>query len=210
MNAEKAYRELLSLLSQTLIAIGFECSGEIFRMREDCNIAVIAFQKSRLSGPLSVQFTINTGVFCNRIRRILEGSENSVPDIEECQLRQRIGFLLPDKSDKWWNIASTTDLAGLQNELELVLIDVGIPFLKRFLNDNNLCHLWISGSSPGLTEFERLINVSTLTIATGKKEEFLVLCDLIRTVSSGKPWARSAEAHIQKLRSFWMKKGVTH
>lgn len=121
----------------------------------DGNVAVIEFQKSSKSSADAILFTINVGIICGRL---LE-AERSLPKkvgIVDAHIRQRIGMLLSDRSDKWWAIEPRSDARSLAEEISRLIERDVVPYLDRYLDDKALVALWESGQSPGLTEIQRL------------------------------------------------------
>ena len=112
---------------------------------------------------------------------------------------QRLGHLLPEHRDIWWSIDADTSLEDLGQEIQRTLIELAIPELERYMCDEALRDLWLSGISPGLTDFQRLMNVSVLLKMLGPEDALPTVLEDLRRVSAGKPSAAVAEVHIQRL-----------
>jgi hypothetical protein len=83
----------------------------------------------------------------------------------DAHLRERIGMLLPERPDKWWQIGSETDADALVSEVSRLIFEEAVPYLERYLETGALAKLWETGKSPGLTETQRmryLARVNTL------------------------------------------------
>lgn len=154
---------------------------------------MVAFQRSRSSSGETLQFTVNLGVFCNRIFAILNNAELATPGMEDCHLWERIGLFLPSKSDKWWSVDGTTDAAVVVTEMWTVLEKAGLPYLLHYLKDENLRDLWLAGGSPGLTEMQRWMNLSALCKTAGWGDCFRTACDQLRAITKGKSSSAAAE-----------------
>jgi len=76
-------------------------------------------------------------------------------DVTDAHLRLRLGWLLPDPGDKWWELTLETDVGLLAKELAELLVTKAIPYLEGFLSTDVLIELWESGRSPGLTDVQR-------------------------------------------------------
>ncbi|MPS29666.1 MAG: DUF4304 domain-containing protein [Alcaligenaceae bacterium] len=149
------YDDVMASCTQTLRTVGYVRRGSSLRKEMDGNVAVIEFQKSSKSSADVILFTINVGIICGRL---LE-AERSLPKkvgIVDAHIRQRIGMLLPDRSDKWWTIEPRSDAGSLVEEISRLIERDVVPYLDRYLDDKALVALWESGQSPGLTEIQRL------------------------------------------------------
>ena len=71
-------------------------------------------------------------------------------------LRERIGWLTPERMDKWWDISEDTDVEALASEISGLVAEKGAPYLLQYADKDSLIALWESGRSPGLTETQRL------------------------------------------------------
>src|SRR2546422_4950306 len=116
--ADSLQRILSSQISPFLRAKGFRRKGRTFHKWVGNNCQVVNFQGSVSSDRLHHRFTINVSVFYSELYRSWTGTD-SIPEFPtepECQWRQRIGNLLPEHRDKWWEIAldDTTDVLGAE------------------------------------------------------------------------------------------------
>jgi len=141
--------------AQMVSGLGFFRRGATLRKISDGNAAIIEFQKSSKSGHHDLLFTVNLGIVCGEL------IEEDQPPLARAgsinaHLRQRIGMLLPDRSDKWWQIAQGTDKGSLVTEVSSLIFYEAAPYLERHLDTNALVALWESGKSPGLTETQRM------------------------------------------------------
>lgn len=64
-------------------------------------------------------------------------------------------------------IQTAEPLDFLVNELKGCLVQAAIPAVEQHLADEQLCSEWLSGKSPGLTDIQRLVNLSVLLKAAG-------------------------------------------
>ena len=101
---------------------------------------------------------MNLGVW---LPTLAGGSEK--PDIWSAHWRQRIGTLMPDRADRWWDVASETEGGTVAMELNAALKDYGFPALQAVSTTSALVQLWRSGQSPGLTERQRERFLARLT-----------------------------------------------
>jgi hypothetical protein len=135
---------------------------------------LLDFQKSRNSTNSEKIFTINLGVCSGELLQFFSPDLlNKKPSIEVCHWRERIGFLLPEHQDKWWTIRTAESLNILFSELEEIIIHIAIPAIKLHLSDEQLSNEWLSGKSPGLTDTQRLVNLSVLLRSIGDIDSLL-------------------------------------
>lgn len=159
---QENFERLLASLGESLKLIGFARKGYAFKVFSTDNCGIIEFQKSDKSSRDKIIFTINLGVVYGRL---LESSFNlAKAGIVDCQLRQRIGKLLPDRPDKWWEVTGSSDLGSLTSEIAELLLGKGTPFIQTYLDISAIVALWKSGQAPGLTALQRdqfLSNLAT-------------------------------------------------
>lgn len=200
MKPTDTYTHLLTELGALLRASGFTRSGNRFHMRPDKNWGLIAFQKSRKSNAQEILFTVNLGICSHELTRFFSAERlDKRPSIEDCQWRERIGFLLPERQDRWWRIQTGDPLEPLVAELRHGLVRVAIPSIEMHLSDEQLCKEWSSGTSPGLTDIQRLVNLSVLQVAAGMDEALNDTIAEMERQSAGEPTAAMVRHHLSKL-----------
>jgi len=174
---------LLERIAAFLRQPGFSKRGHIFVCVSAGNWAVIEYQKSQKSSAEAVVFTANVGVVSQRLARFFSSpmEPKKPPASSEWHWRQRLGFLLPQRQDIWWTLTPNT-LAEVSREIEDAL-GVALPAVEGYLQDESLRDLWLSGSSPGLTEVQRLKNLAVLLKAVGPEDRLDPILDELRRVS---------------------------
>lgn len=197
--ASNIYKDLIKGISQSLKSEGFSRKGQSFYTKHEENWGVINFQKSTSGNEKSVVFTVNLGIASGRLFRFSGKLIEDRPLIEDCHWRQRLGFLLPEKKDVWWTIVVTTLLDRLVKDMENLLCQYGIPEIEKNIRDETLRDLWLTGKSPGLTNFERLKNLSVLIKAIGPTDLLNSVLEELKHISEGQPFATTARYHIQRL-----------
>jgi hypothetical protein len=78
--------------------------GQTFFRREDGNWGLINLQKSTSSTRQLIRFTVNVGIFSERIGSAYRAPSGGPPRERLCHYRERIGYLLPVRQDYWWTI----------------------------------------------------------------------------------------------------------
>lgn len=200
MKASETYKKMIKDISTLFKDRGFSRAHNCFYLQQGNNWGLMEFQKSGKSTPDEILFTINMGVCSGKLYEFFS-SKSLVrkPTIQACQWRERIGFVLPDRQDKWWLIRSTDPLPPLMNELKDCLGRVGIPIIEQYLSDEKLCDEWSSGKSPGLTDIQRLVNLSVLLNASGAYSTLREVVRELEDKSAGRPTASLVRQHLKKL-----------
>ena len=145
---------VLNAVEEALKSEGFIRNGPMFRLLAHGNCAIVDFQKSDKSSAEKLLFTINLGIVYGDLVGTRLGDIEKA-DVIDAHLRQRIGILLPERPDKWWDVSASTDELLLAQEVTNLLLTEGIPYLKRYLRTEDIIALWESGRSPGLTAAQR-------------------------------------------------------
>lgn len=200
MQPADAFKEILKRNALALRAYGFSRSGSTFYLRKAGNWGVINFQKSKDSSVDNIVFTVNLGIASTRLLAFFSHIRPDMkPSVWDCHWRERLGYLLPEHSDIWWTINSTTPVDELGQEIQGYVVNLGVPELEKYISDEALRDLWLSGRAPGLTDFQRLMYVSVLLKALGPLDRLDSVLEELQRISVGKPSAMTAEIHIQRL-----------
>jgi len=158
---EEIFEDLLKAAGESLKPLGYIQRGPVFRLLTHGNCGVVEFQRSDKSSDEKLVFTVNLGVACGEL---LDAGQASAPKarIIDAHLRQRIGMLLTDRPDKWWEVTASTDRVSLVHEVVELLVKKVAPYVENHLATKALIALWESGQSPGLTAFQRTRFLSKL------------------------------------------------
>ena len=97
--------------------------------------------------------TVNLGIFSSTIATKVGNTRK--PNILDAHWRERVGFLLDEPTDKWWEISSEQEAIEATEELSEILRKSALPKFQTLSSSENLKRLWETGEAPGLTEFER-------------------------------------------------------
>lgn len=200
MRASELYKELIKEIGRLLKAKGFSRKGNCFYLQHGYNWGLLDFQKSRKSTADEVSFTINLGVCSGRLLEFFsQHSLERKPSIGACQWRERVGFLLPQCRDKWWIVRDIEPPGSLMDELKGCLVGVAIPAIEQHLSDEQLCDEWSSGRSPGLTDIQRLVNLSVLLKVSGAGSALRDVLNELEVKAAGKPTASMVKQHLRNL-----------
>ena len=106
------------------------------------NWQVVNLQKSAWSDRDSAKFTVNLAVALDRLRDGLhDWGEGKRPPHARCHLQERLGFLLRDDEDVWWDIDPHTDVASLADTVNTALEQYAFPWLEARSTDDALLAL---------------------------------------------------------------------
>jgi len=145
------FKNVVRTVASRLSVQGFAQRGLALHKNVGSNVAIIEFQLSDKTSKECVVFTVNLAIVCGE----LSGTAPRDARIMGAHLRQRLGFLLPQQADKWWEITAQTNVLALADELSRKLEEFGVPYLDEYLDSRTLIALWESGKSPGLTAVQR-------------------------------------------------------
>ena len=120
----------IELLRPAMKQQGYAKSGRTWRRRrEDC-VQVVDVQASPWNSGEAGSFTVNLGVYFPAVAELVgEPPVQSAPSEMYCQLRERIGFLMPASSDFWWEVRPGLPLLEVADELLAAVSTLGIPWL---------------------------------------------------------------------------------
>jgi len=106
-------------VAPALEAAGFRKQARTFRRASGDAIHVVNVQGSTRNMGAEGRFTLILGIYFASVAALLTSPEavSDAPAEMDCQLRQRIGPLMPGRQDHWWSIDATTDLAALGAEV---------------------------------------------------------------------------------------------
>jgi hypothetical protein len=207
MDIAPAFKGLLDkTLAPTLKQHGFSQSGRTFYLRREGNWGLVNFQKSTKSSAERIVFAVNLGIASSRLleffppRRLRVSGLAAKPQIWDCHWQMRLGSLVADQKDIWWTVEANTRLEQLGLEIDGYIRNLAIPELSKYIRDEALRDLWLSGHAPGLTEFMRLMNLSVLLKTLGPLNLLEPTLNELWRVAEGKPIASVAEIHMQRLK----------
>jgi len=120
-------------LAQALRADGFRADKRTFRRRVEHAVMVVNIQASQSNSGAFASFTMNLGVYYPWIDEIVGDSPNEAPKEYHCQLRCRIGKLLPSSptGDHWWHLGPTTTGLDVAPSVERAYREHGRAWLEQ-------------------------------------------------------------------------------
>lgn len=201
MEPQKLFNEMLStIIRPSLKQQGFTKTRQSFYYPREGNWGIINFQKSTRSSSAEVIFTVNVGIASNRLLTFLATIDaNKRPDILDTQWQERLGRLLPENDDLWWTIDSGTNIDELGQYLLENILNYALPAIHQYIRDESLCALWLTGKSPSLTNFQRLLYLTRLLKEFGPAELLETTIAALQKESAGQPCAITAVIYLDKL-----------
>jgi hypothetical protein len=163
---DRAFDGVVKTTAEQLKKLGFKRKGLIFRLFTDDNCGFVGFQRSTTNTKDRIKFTVNTGVICGELLDV--GPSGLLKaNIWDAHVHVRIGSLLPEGDDKWWEIVSATDSDNLSQEIPGLILKHAVPYINLYLRTDSIISLWESGRCPGLTDFQRVNHLSRLRARRG-------------------------------------------
>lgn len=200
MSGSNAFTHLLKEIGALLGRQGFVRAKHAFWISQSKNFALIDVQRSAKSTRERVVFTLNLGVWSDRIAGFMPSSSKAQPPaITECHWRERIGFLLPKREDEWWSITQVDDVEVVKRELAPALENVVIPVVLAHIGDEALRDEWLCGEAPGLTDMQRLMYLSIMLKEIGPHDALESVIAELKQQTEGKPAEATVHRHLQKL-----------
>ncbi|WP_309386688.1 DUF4304 domain-containing protein [Cerasicoccus frondis] len=96
---------------------------------------VVNFQSSMWNSPESARFTVNLMLVLPYFHEIWTSKpfpKNPGSAAPVC--RFRIGLLMPERKDYWWEVDLETDAEQVGNEVTELIASIGLPYLEKATN----------------------------------------------------------------------------
>ncbi len=195
----ETYKNILDRVGNFLKHHNYGKKGNTFYRFEKNNWMLINFQKSVSSSPRKVLFTINVGICSTALRKTLnEIPQNVKPIIDDCHWQKRIGYIMAQKQDIWWEVNNNADIEGLANNILLIIDTFVFPEIEQYVSDESLEKEWLNERMAGLTDLQRYIYLTTL-LKLNNKNELLVVVEKMKAFSKGKSFEYTIYEHIKEL-----------
>lgn len=163
-------QEVIALGPQPLLkALGFRKSGRHFFSTETDATCHINFQSSQWNAPDRSIFTVNVWTYLPAIA-LAHGDilieEPAKQRFGHCGIR--LGFLLTECCDRWWEISSSADVPPTADEVRLAIEEFAIPYLRRASTLQGVAEL--NGHLPGHRDLPAPYKVTALRLL-GREQE---------------------------------------
>jgi len=122
------YKALLGRARELLFPLGYRKKGNTFCRASGVSTQVVNFQRSqwRVDRTEPVSFTVNLGVYLHL------GDDAPKHKVEyECHWRLRIGHLMPDDRDRWWDIGGRHSVETVWKQIQPVFEEAVVPLLDK-------------------------------------------------------------------------------
>lgn len=149
MSSEAHKKQIGSAVAGAIVPLGFRRRGLVFTRQLGEVTHIVSLQSSTSSTALLLKLTVNLGVWVSSLAEV-----GSKPDLWSAHWRERLGFLMPQRIDYWWEISSDQDAERATTEIVEAIQTHAIPQLDQLSTKNSLVELWRAGRSPGLTAFQ--------------------------------------------------------
>jgi len=202
MKTDDAFKRLLKGADPILKVEGFRRKGLNFMKELDRICLIVNFQKSRDTGEDGVKFTINLGVFAQTLNKYSWNVPVTAPSIWNCPVLVRIGDLLPEKQDKWWEIGFDDVSTEIETEVVGALKTVCVSFLNGFTSDEDIRKYFWKLVRKGEALYPMVLNLCALEAELGSKKEFLEALQVVKStaVQVGVP-SSAMEIQIKELKT---------
>lgn len=157
----KKFKDLTSRLNIFFSDHGFKKNNQTFYRKNKETLLLVNIQKSNRKTNESLKFTFNIGICSNSLMTFFEG-EDALPEPSECHWLKRIGEFLPQKDDLWFAVSEDTISQELLVSIKNIFEKNVFPDINTRLNDDALLNQWLNKESPGITEFQRLLNLTAI------------------------------------------------
>jgi len=101
----------------------------------------------------------------------------------------RLGFLMPDRTDRWWQVTANDDSNLVGAEVVAALRDYGLPFFERLLTLEQLAH-WVreAFAESRVIPAQRPLILAILAVEKGDAAEASSLLRAAIAESRGEPF----------------------
>ena len=149
MSFEAHKKQIGLAIASALLPLGFRRKGLVFTRQLGEVTHILSLQSSTSSTASVLKLTVNLGVWVSSLAQA-----GSKPDLWSAHWQERLGFLMPQRIDYWWEISSDRDAERATREIVEAIQMHAVPQLEQLASKNALVALWRTGRSPGLTAFQ--------------------------------------------------------
>jgi hypothetical protein len=195
----KLLEQLLSeWVTPVLKERGFRKVGLSYEKDEAEAIVVVGYQRSRDRGDCD-RFTVNLAVASKRVFSFEDHRTSKRTPVELCHWRMRLGRTLEESADTWWELCSAADVSAVGQEQQALLKTKALPILRKTASDEALREQWKKGKAPGLTELERLMNLSVLLSGPEHRDEQRAVIAELKDLAGRKGFGGRVAVHLEDL-----------
>lgn len=155
-------RRVLREMELSLRPVHFRRRRASFCREHPDILHLIGFQRSQNSTRDRLIFSINIGVFSKLLAEKVGGPE-SPSSTWDCHWESRLGFLMPEETDRWWECSTDHDAEASAGEVIAAIADYALPLLEAIKSNDDMRRALESGQLSGLTITERKMYLDVLT-----------------------------------------------
>jgi hypothetical protein len=203
--ASAQLRLLKRCLANRLASLAVAERGDLIWWKLNDTVVILETQKDRYSpkeGPF--RFTINVGISIDVLRAFEEADSGlpagDPPSSKHWHWNARLGRLLPDKDDRWWSIENEESINSTCEEIASDFFEHALPIIRAAASSEALLEIWRKDRGPGLTEYQRRLNLAKLLTALARNVEAIEAVDALEQASQGSSWKASAAYDVRELR----------
>jgi len=161
MQPAEAAQVILAAIYERLKPRSFKKKGrELFRVLGDV-VHIVGLQGSQKNVQSCASFTVNIAILLPSLipADVREFRERS---IAHAHWKARLGYLCPERTDRWWSAEDINAARVVGSELASLIEAHALPEFERFQNSRSLLEFWRSGKCMGITEFQRKTFIAEL------------------------------------------------
>jgi hypothetical protein len=136
-------------MSAVLRPAGFRKRGSVFHRTRADVAHLVSLQSSVSSTADACRVTVNLAVWLPRLYPTRSADVWSAP------WNQRLGFLMPEADDRWWQVDSDASADAASVQIRDGLSRLALPVFDSLSSEQALLDLWRSGKSPGIAAAHR-------------------------------------------------------
>lgn len=119
-------------LAAALKADGYKKRSRTFYRAAAGTTRVVNVQSSQSNVGDTGKFTLNLGVYFPEVERVAQNDSTlEYPAESQCSLRERIGMILPARTDRWWEVGAGIDSEQISRELVQAWRTHGKDWMER-------------------------------------------------------------------------------
>lgn len=182
MDSGAVLKEALASVRLALRDKGLRAKGMIFFRTADAgNVVLLAIQKSTTSTRARATVTLNYGVYCTLLGAKLQDDASASHDVTRAHWHDR---LTENGQEKWIGVDASDSAAQCAHVILQAMHRV-LAVADEHSTSEALRDEWLAGSSPGLTDMERLLFATILVNEIGPAERLGGLVHQLRASVAG-------------------------
>lgn len=131
--AELTDQVIRDFVSPVMKAAGYRKTARNWHSDSGRAVKVVNVQGSAWNSRDRSQFTVNLGIWFPEAESLAGSPDrpNRTPPEYQCTVRQRIGHLMPEERDVWWELEPQVELRSIGDEVTAAIVNYALPWLSR-------------------------------------------------------------------------------